>query len=125
MRSTTLTLPTRRHAAPDTTRAAGEQPVAEIVTFRLAGDADPAAFVEAAQAMDPFLHDTGSVRSRTLSVDANGLWTDYITWSDMASARKAAEVIMQAPEAAPFMQMIDPETVTLRHADIELTLKLE
>ena len=92
--------------------------VAEIVTFRLAKGADPAAFVTAAEAIAPMLAATGKVLSRTLSCDPEGTWADHIIWTDLAAAKATAEQIMADPLAAPMMQMIDPENVEMRHAPI-------
>lgn len=93
-------------------------PVAEIVTFRLIQGTAPADFVHAARALEPLLRDTGHVRSRTLSVDPDGLWTDHIEWSSMAVAKQTAAAMMTDPAAAPMMQMIDPDHVQMRHAKI-------
>ncbi|MEX0283114.1 MAG: hypothetical protein AB3N23_00735 [Paracoccaceae bacterium] len=111
---------TRPLAPADTARGAGET-VAEIVTFRLADGTTQDAFTKAAQAMEPFLIETGSMHARVLSVDADGLWTDHLVWSSMTAAKTAAEQIMARPEAQPFMSMIDPATVTMRHAPIRVT----
>lgn len=112
-------------AAAGTERGAKAGPVAEIVTFHLTKVAGPVAFAKAANEMTPFLRGTSAVLSRTLSVDEDGLWTDHITWSSMQAARSAAKAMMQQPEAAPFMQMIAPETVQMRHAPIRFTMKQE
>lgn len=103
-------------------RGASGQTVAEIVTFRLVAGSDITAFAQAADGMSPYLKATGSVLSRTLSVDDTGLWTDHITWTSMAAAKAAAAEIMQEPDAAPFMQMIDPATVEMRHASVHFGL---
>ncbi|WP_299725212.1 hypothetical protein [uncultured Tateyamaria sp.] len=94
---------------------------AEIVTFRLKPGTDPAAFAKAAQAMMPFLDSTGDMIARTLSCDANGLWTDHIVWTNQAAAEAAAKAMFKRPEAEPFMALIDPEGMDMRHADIHLT----
>ena len=99
--------------------------VAEIVTFRLLEGSDPNAFAQAASGMTPFLQATGAARTRHLSVDEDGLWTDHIIWTDLASAKDAAARIMAEPAAAPFMQMIDPETVSMRHAPVHFQLQME
>lgn len=112
-------------AAAGNERGAKAEPVAEIVTFHLTKEADPVAFAKAANEMTPFLRGTGAVLSRTLSVDENGLWTDHITWSSMQAATSAAEAMMQQPEAAPFVLMISPETVQMRHAPIRFMMKRE
>ncbi|WP_415402609.1 hypothetical protein [Tateyamaria sp. SN3-11] len=94
---------------------------AEIVTFRLKPGTDPAAFAEAAENMMPFLHGTGDMIARTLSCDENGLWTDHITWTNRTAADTAAKAMFARPEAAPFMALIDPEGMDMRHATIHLT----
>ncbi len=93
---------------------------AEIVTFRLVEGTDTAAFLSAADDMGPFLRSTGAMISRTLSVDENGLWTDHITWTSRDAARAAAAEMFERPEAQPFMAMISPEGMDMRHAGIQL-----
>ena len=95
-------------------------PVAEIVTFRLVDGADPAAFVRAAEALTPFLAGTGAVLSRTLSRDDSGLWTDHVLWTSRSAAEAAAAALMQDPVAQPFLAMIAPDGLTLRHAAVHL-----
>jgi hypothetical protein len=125
MRFTLLTTATLYLAAAGTERGPMAEPVAEIVTFRLAEGADPAAFAKAADGMTPYLQGTGAVLSRTLSVDEDGIWTDHITWTSLQAATSAAEKMMQAPQAMPFMQMIAADTVQMRHAPIRFTMKRE
>ena len=97
------------------------KPVAEIVTFRLIEGADIPAFTQAARAMEPFLTAMGSMQTRVLSADDDGLWTDHIVWTSMEAAKTAAAQVMTEPSAQPFMAMIDPASVTMRHAPIALT----
>ena len=125
MRFSIFTAATLCFAAAGSERGAMAEPVAEIVTFRLTEGADTTAFAKAADGMTPFLKGTGAVLSRTLSVDKDGLWTDHITWTSMQAALEAAEAMMQQPEAAPFMQMIAPETVHMRHAPIRFSMTPE
>ena len=112
-------------AAPDTGRGGDAGHVVEIVTFRLQSTADRDAFAEAAADMSPFLRSTGAVLSRTLSVDEHGLWTDHIVWKNMATARETAARIMQEPSALPFMALIDPGSVDLRHGAIHFEMPPE
>ncbi|MFL4470868.1 hypothetical protein ACERZ8_13605 [Tateyamaria armeniaca] len=93
---------------------------AEIVTFRLKAGSDPQAFAKAAQDMMPFLQGTGDMIARTLSCDEGGLWTDHITWTSRAAADAAAKEMFKRPEAAPFMALIDPEGMDMRHATVHL-----
>ena len=95
-------------------------PTAEIVTFRLIEGADEAEFITAAEGMMSFLQSTGAFESRTLSKDADGLWTDHLRWTSRDAAKTAATEMMQQPEAGPFMALIDPDSVTMRHAGIHL-----
>lgn len=125
MRFTTLAAALIVFAAADTARSGEPTPVAEIVTFRLIEGADPVAFSKAAEGMKPFLDSTGAVLSRTLSVDETGLWTDHITWTSMQAATSAAARVMEQPEAGPFMALIDPDSVKMRHAPIRYTTKPE
>jgi hypothetical protein len=99
--------------------------VAEIFTFRLSPDTDARAFTEAAAALTPFLTGTGAFLSRTLSADETGLWTDHVTWTSLAAAKRAAKLLADRPEAQPFMAMIAPEGLAMRHAVIHLSLDRE
>jgi len=121
MRILTLMMPLLALSAADMARGEGTvstPAVAEIVTFRLVDGADSAAFIQSAEGMKPFLDSTGAVLSRTLSADEDGLWTDHIVWTSMAAAKTAAAQVMSRPEAAPFMALVDPDSVTMRHAPI-------
>lgn len=110
-------------AAADAMRSpAAAEPVAEVVTFKLVAGTDPQAFVAAARGIEPYLRGTGAVISRTLSVDADGIWTDYIVWTSLQAAKDAADALMAQPEAAPMMAVIAADSVTLRHAPILLTM---
>ncbi|NNE53866.1 MAG: hypothetical protein HKN30_15870 [Sulfitobacter sp.] len=88
--------------------------VAEIVTFRLT-EGTPAA----ARTLEPMLRTSGQVLSRRLSCDAEGIWTDHITWRSMKEAKETAATLMQDPAAAPMMAMIAPEGVSMRHAAVQ------
>jgi len=92
--------------------------IAEIVTFRLRPGADEARFLADARATDrPVTALPGFLR-RSLSRDDSGLWTDYVEWTDLASATAAAQAVMGLPEFAPFIAAIDPEGMILRHAPV-------
>ena len=100
-------------------RTKDHTPIAELVTFRLKDDASTEAFVTAATGIQPFLDSTKAVLSRTLSRDDDGLWTDHITWTSLELAKSTAESMMQRPEAGPMMSLIDPDSVSLRYAEIQ------
>ena len=58
--------------------------------------------------------------SRTLSRDDSGLWTDHVLWTSRSAAEAAAAALMQDPVAQPFLAMIAPDGLTLRHAAVHL-----
>ncbi len=99
--------------------------VAEIVTFRLNSGADPQTFTNAAKAMMPFLNSTKAMTGRILSCDSDGTWTDHITWTSLEAAKSAAQEMFERPEAAPFMQMIDPTGMSMHHAPILFQIQME
>lgn len=103
----------------DAARASGTQkPVLEIVTFRLASGTGTAAFLEAARGTEDILRERGALVRRFLTVDADGLWTDVVEWTSHDAALAAAESLMSETAFQPFMAMIDPESVSMRHASI-------
>ena len=92
--------------------------IAEIVTFRLRPGTDEARFLADARATDrPVAALPGFLR-RSLSRDDTGLWTDYVEWTDLASATAAAQAVMGLPELGPFIAAIDSEGMILRHAPV-------
>jgi len=95
----------------------------EIVTFRTNPGVSAADVSEAAAAMEGFLTRSGGMVQRTLSRDADGLWTDHILWETETHAQAAAAQIDTAPEAAAFIGMIDGPSVTLRHAALEMQME--
>ncbi len=86
----------------------------EIITLDLTNDSDPAAFTNAAPAMEPVQKDTGAMIRRDLSTDATGLWTLPEV------ARAAAVDILLHPAAGPSMVMIGGPSVRMRHAVMHL-----
>jgi hypothetical protein len=109
------------HADPGATLS--QDAVAEIVTFRLVEGSNDTTFREAADAMTPFLKSTGAVVTRRLSKGSDGVWTDHITWTSHHAALTSAEAMMAHPDAAPFLSMIDPGSVQMRHEPILLSME--
>ena len=105
-------------APADAARAGGSEPVLEIVTFRLSDGTDRADFLEAARGTEAMLRERGALVRRFLTVDADGLWTDVIEWTSHDAALAAAEAVMSEPAFQPFMAMVDPTDVDMRHAAI-------
>ncbi len=106
--------------APPDAKAGGGGPaqIAEIVTFRILPGTDPARFLAAAKATGPIVTAQPGFLRRTLSQDDSGLWTDHVEWADAGSAEAAAEVVMREPAFGAFAEMIVPEGMSMRHAQI-------
>jgi hypothetical protein len=109
--------------APDMGVGAETTPIAEIVTFKLAEGVSDTAFLTAAQTTQPFLEGRSGFLRRNLTKGADGLWTDYIEWSDLATAKHAAEHIMAQPDVLPFLEAIAPNSVEMRYEQIKWRLE--
>lgn len=94
------------------------EPILEIVEFRASGDVS--AVHEAARALEPWLRAQPGFRWRRLAALDGGLFLDCIEWTDMASAKAAADKIMKEPAASDFMTLIDGPSVVMRHANVLL-----
>ena len=101
--------------APADSARGADAPCVEVVTFRLLPGADEAAFLVAARATEVPLREQPGFLRRRLVQGADGQWTDWVEWRDAASAHSAAEVMMAEPAFGPFMAMIDPASVVMRH----------
>jgi hypothetical protein len=95
-------------------------PILEFAQFRLIPGADPAALTTAARAMGPWLAARPGYLARQLVQGPDGTWTDVVHWQSAEHAHAAGEALMQSPEAAPMMALIDPASVVLRHDSLVL-----
>ena len=109
---------TRTMAPLDETRGNTTTAVLEIVTFRLAPGANRETFLTSAAATESWLRKRGAVRQRMLTEGEDGTWTDAVEWTSMEAAKSAGAEVMEAADFAPFMQAIDPKSVTMRHETI-------
>jgi hypothetical protein len=71
-----------------------ESPVLELVSFRLATDIAPEAFVALAEATEPVLCRQPGYVSRKLVHTPDGLWTDIVEWESLATATEAAKTVL-------------------------------
>lgn len=90
----------------------------EIVRFRI--HATAAAFLAANAEVNAWLNRQPGFVRRTLASDADGNWTDVVTWLSHADALAAGEKLMAEMASSPFMSMMVPETVSMSHAEIHL-----
>jgi hypothetical protein len=95
--------------------------VMEIVRFGVATGASRAEVASAGAALESWLRSQPGFVARRLCREADGNWIDIVEWSDLASAKTAADAIMSTPAAARFMALIDPKSVEMSHASIELS----
>ncbi|APG46468.1 hypothetical protein [Phaeobacter porticola] len=92
--------------------------VAEIVTFRLADGAKTSEFVALMQRTEAFVRAQSGFIHRQLSQGADGSWTDYVIWQDMATAQAVAQSFMQQEFAPEVMAAIAPDTAKMRHEQV-------
>ena len=92
--------------------------IAEIVTYRLKDGITIAEAVQAAQGTEEFLRGTEAVVSRTLSLDENGVWTDFILWTSLEAAKATEAQAMERPEFTHFFAMMAEQTTELRYAKV-------
>jgi len=94
---------------------------AEIVTFRLNSGATHTQFLDAMHRMQPFVDRHGGILGRTLSCDADGIWTDHVLWDSLEAAQELAAAFMTAPETEMARALVDADTVQMRHATVHLS----
>ncbi|EDZ45788.1 conserved hypothetical protein [Rhodobacterales bacterium Y4I] len=92
---------------------------AEIVTFKLAEGVSPAAFTELMQRTEAFVRAQDGFVTRQLSRGADGSWTDYVVWKDMATAQQAAQAFMQQEFAPDVVAAIAPDSAAMRHEEVQ------
>lgn len=116
-------IPLIAFAAADLARGgSGSGQIAEIVTYKLKEGIATQEALAAAQKTEAFLRSTGAVVSRSLSVDENDVWTDYILWTSLAAAKATEAQAIQRPEFAKFFALMADETVELRHARVVMQM---
>ncbi len=97
--------------------------VIETVMFGVEEGVSREEFVAAAAAMTPFLEAQPGFLRRRLSCTEDGTWIEHIEWEDMSSAKHAASLIGEAPEAADFVKSIVGPSVKMMHSELEFSLK--
>jgi hypothetical protein len=89
--------------------------VIEIVTFRRHASVTAETLAKHAEAANAAIARMPGFIARRLSLSEDGIYTEHVEWSDMASAKAAAAAIMSEPAAGPFMQAIDPQGIQMKH----------
>jgi hypothetical protein len=90
--------------------------VIELVLFRPRPGVGEEALRSAAAESTGFLRrQEGFVRRELAVAGDTGEWADIVHWTDLASARRAAAIFHEAPEAQAFMALLDFQQTTLHH----------
>jgi hypothetical protein len=86
---------------------------AEIVIFRLAPGTDGAAYLEAPNASREWYTDQPGFLSSELIAGDDDQWLGILRWERPEDAEAAAHRLMEEVDMSPYMNMIDPESVTM------------
>ncbi len=90
--------------------------VAEVVLFGLKPGVEREDFLAAAEATTAILREEmGGFRERELLEDGSGRWLDVVRWASLEEARAAADAFAASERSRPFVEMIDPASVTMLH----------
>ena len=87
----------------------------EIVIYRLKPAVDRDQFMEISDRATDWLRQRPGYLGRQLLEDDSGLWVDLVRWATMDDALAAAGAFMEVPEAAAFMDAVEPESVIMLH----------
>lgn len=98
--------------------------IMEIARFAVVDGIESEAVPARARTIDGWLgRQSGFIRRSLVGPDAQGRWTDLVEWRSHDEAMAAAAAIGQEPELKPFMEIIDPQSVEMRHVPIVATLE--
>ncbi len=92
-----------------------DETAVEAALIRLKPGTDHAGFLAASEAVTEDLRGMPGNLNRGLSEGDDGRRLDLLHWASLDEARRAAEAILRAPRSRPFMEMLDPESITLLH----------
>ena len=87
----------------------------EIVIYRLKPDMDRDRVMEISHQAPDWLRQRPGYLGRELLEDESGQWVDLVRWATMDDALAAASAFMEVPDAAAFMEAVEPESVTMLH----------
>ena len=87
----------------------------EIVIYRLKAEAHRDQFLEVSARATEWLRNRPGYLGRELLEDESGQWVDLVRWTTMEDALAAASAFMEVPEAAAFMDAVEPESITMVH----------
>jgi hypothetical protein len=97
--------------------------VKEVVVFRLNPNVDVQVFLDSAKVTFDWVKTMEGFILRDLSVTETGEWIDIVQWQTMDHALQAADQIMNMPSNQPFINCIDPTTISMYHVHSKLSGK--
>lgn len=93
------------------------QPITEIVIFKLNPGVNEAAFLQAAEAIMPTIRALPGFMDRQLLKGEQGQWLDVVHWQSRDAALRAAEIFPTLECAHSFITLIDEASLTMLHLD--------
>ena len=87
----------------------------EIVLYRLKPDIERERFLQISARATEWLRTRRGYIRRDLLEDESGQWIDLVRWETMDDALAAADAFAQTPDAAAFMEAVEPESIRMMH----------
>jgi hypothetical protein len=91
------------------------QPVVEVVLFRLKAGVEDETFLREAAVVQAWIEQQPGFISRELLKAPNDQWLDTVRWASLETAERAAAIIMNEDHCMPFMSMIDEASIQMWH----------
>jgi len=89
--------------------------VIEVVIMKVKSGINDDDFLQAAKSVDETVSKYPGFISRDFAKDENGNWIDIVHWTDLESAKKAAEAVVQSQTCGIFFGMIDEQSMKMYH----------
>ncbi|UTA47852.1 hypothetical protein L1F30_17065 [Simiduia sp. 21SJ11W-1] len=96
----------------------------ELVIFKTNPGVSAADFLAADEPINTWVQTQPGFRYRSLSLDTEQggdqlQWRDIVYWDCLANAKRASEAFMATHCNGDFMAMIDGQTVSLSHSEVQ------
>lgn len=92
--------------------------VIETVSFKLAHGVSAETFIGTTDAVGNYLKTCEGFMRRCLSKSSDGIWLEHILWQSLAAAKAASDAFMKQESILPYLQAIDPDSVTMQHQQL-------
>ena len=105
--------------AAKTAKVDREATVLECVIFKLNDSASEEEALVKLSELTLIVQEFDGYVSRSLSINEAGEWMDLVYWTDLASAKSAAQKVMENPKALEAFAVIDESTIQMRHFELK------